>query len=382
MDPQTKKTMDKMFSEKSGYQKVLELQDRARAYDLLLGESVIKTLTNMGLLEKAGETNLVKASKSTEKDQQESQGLGEAVQKMIDEEFDEIYQVIMEGLTKEAGTEEIIEAVTQYLQQSLGMKQIQSLQKPPAEAPGTESKPRTRATTPDSMPELVIELPRSSARVSSKPIQVPEESSSDEEETDFYDAPMLRVKRENGNAEIPTRATWRSAGMDLALPGPLIIGAGKSVTMGMGISIQPPPGYHGKLSIRSSVASRYKLQVLAGIIDEDYRGELKAIFINHSNVNLHFGAGDRLVQLELTKAIYPQIVEVVKLDATMRGCRGLGSSGPNRRSPDSFSRKQGVDVRPTSGLRNPTFFCPLHQGIFEVELTGDGVTMHQGNPED
>jgi len=65
---------------------------------------------------------------------------------------------------------------------------------------------------------------------------------------------------------------------------------------------------------------------MAGVIDEDYRGEVVVVLINHSNLNMTVSHGDRIAQLILETIVTPRVVEVDKLEDTSRGSGGFGST--------------------------------------------------------
>lgn len=67
--------------------------------------------------------------------------------------------------------------------------------------------------------------------------------------------------------------------------------------------------------------------ILAGVIDEDYRGNVGVVLFNHSDDDFHINEGDRIAQLICEKIYYPKLEEVSEMDDTTRGSSGFGSSG-------------------------------------------------------
>ena len=65
----------------------------------------------------------------------------------------------------------------------------------------------------------------------------------------------------------------------------------------------------------------------AGVIDADYRGEVKVLLFNHSDVDFEVKVGDRIAQLVLERIYTPEVVEVESLDESVRGAGGFGSTG-------------------------------------------------------
>lgn len=96
-----------------------------------------------------------------------------------------------------------------------------------------------------------------------------------------------------------------------------------------GIAIAVPTGYMGCIYARSGLASKYGLAPAncVGIVDSDYRGEVKVALHNYSNKNQIIDVGDRIAQLVIQPISLCTPVEVEKLDETDRGAGGFGSSG-------------------------------------------------------
>lgn len=89
-------------------------------------------------------------------------------------------------------------------------------------------------------------------------------------------------------------------------------------------------GYYGRIAPRSGLAVKHHIDVGAGVIDADYRGNVGVVLFNHSDADFKVTAGDRVAQLILEKIITPAVVEVDDLDAlgsTARGAGGYGSTG-------------------------------------------------------
>jgi dUTP pyrophosphatase len=78
---------------------------------------------------------------------------------------------------------------------------------------------------------------------------------------------------------------------------------------------------------RSGLAVKHHIDVGAGVIDADYRGNVGVVLFNHADTDFSVSAGDRVAQLILEKIITPDVVEVDDLDATVRGAGGYGSTG-------------------------------------------------------
>jgi deoxyuridine 5'-triphosphate nucleotidohydrolase len=134
----------------------------------------------------------------------------------------------------------------------------------------------------------------------------------------------LRVKKLVSEAKLPSRGSSQSIGYDLySLQDITIPGKGLAV-ISTGISLAIPKGHYGRIATRSSMA-KVGVFVVGGVIDPDYRGEIKVCLLNHKD-NYIIEKGDRIAQLILEKAsILP--VEERELDETDRGENGFGSTG-------------------------------------------------------
>lgn len=103
---------------------------------------------------------------------------------------------------------------------------------------------------------------------------------------------------------------------------------GKQVAM-TDIQIELPTGCYGRVAPRSGLAAKNFIDVGAGVIDEDYRGNVGVVLFNHADVPFEVKKGDRIAQLICEQIFYPQIVEVQELGETARGAGGFGSTGTN-----------------------------------------------------
>lgn len=140
--------------------------------------------------------------------------------------------------------------------------------------------------------------------------------------------PPLLVKKIHQDAQLPTYGSEGAIGLDLYAAHDLVLGDwGDHDTVRTGISIAIPHGYYGRIAPRSGLAARHAIDVLAGVVDEDYRGEIKVLLINHGPKSVEIKKGDRVAQLILERADRPQVIEVETLKDTERGSKGYGSTG-------------------------------------------------------
>jgi dUTP pyrophosphatase len=141
------------------------------------------------------------------------------------------------------------------------------------------------------------------------------------------DTMVLDVELRAPGAQAPRRATPGSAGYDLCCAAPVIVPAGGRALIDTGVAIKLPPGTYGRVAPRSGLAVRHGLSVGAGVIDGDYRGEVKVLLFNHGDGYVALAAGDRIAQLIVETAFTPAVRIVEALDATARGAGGFGSTG-------------------------------------------------------
>ena len=86
-------------------------------------------------------------------------------------------------------------------------------------------------------------------------------------------------------------------------------------------------GTYGRIAPRSGLAWKKHIDVGAGVIDADYRGNVGVVLFNHGAEDLEVKVGDRVAQLILEKIAYAEVEEVAELPETVRGAGGFGSSG-------------------------------------------------------
>jgi dUTP pyrophosphatase len=96
-----------------------------------------------------------------------------------------------------------------------------------------------------------------------------------------------------------------------------------------GLRISLPVGYEAQVRPRSGLAAKSGITVLnsPGTIDSDYRGEVKVILINHSDVPFTINDGDRIAQMVIARHETACFEVVASLDETVRGTGGFGSTG-------------------------------------------------------
>jgi dUTP pyrophosphatase len=139
-------------------------------------------------------------------------------------------------------------------------------------------------------------------------------------------APLL-VKKLVEHATVPRRATEMAAGYDISASEVAKIPSKGRFAVSTGISIGLPDGTYGRIAPRSGLAYKFGIDVLAGVIDADYRGELKVILYNSGDHTFVIQRGDRIAQLIIEKNKTPDVAVVMDIDQTERGAKGFGSTG-------------------------------------------------------
>jgi len=139
------------------------------------------------------------------------------------------------------------------------------------------------------------------------------------------------IKRTAKDLPIPARQTKSAAGLDLYanVTDKVIIKKGERALIPTGIKLALPFGYEAQIRSRSGLAHKYGVVVLnsPGTVDADYRGEVKALLINHGTEDFTVERGDRIAQMVIAKIEMCELTEADTLPDTERGEGGYGSTG-------------------------------------------------------
>jgi|TARA_B100001094_G_scaffold252945_1_gene251153 dUTP pyrophosphatase len=138
----------------------------------------------------------------------------------------------------------------------------------------------------------------------------------------------IKVKKTEPNAIIPTRANKADAGWDLYSLTTRSLAPQQRAIYRTGISLQIPEGHVGLLWPRSGLSVKSGVDVLAGVIDSGYRGEVQVCLLNTSNEDwVEINEGDRIAQILFQEVPEFQLQQVDVLQNSGRGAGGFGSSG-------------------------------------------------------
>ncbi|YP_094055.1 E4 ORFA [Bovine mastadenovirus A] len=140
-------------------------------------------------------------------------------------------------------------------------------------------------------------------------------------------ADKLLFVRVSDSAVPPKRASNGAAGYDLCASHYVEIQAGSRALVPTGLKLRIPEGHYGRVAPRSGLSVTQGLDVGAGVIDSDYRGEVFVLLFNHGNHHVLISPGQRVAQLVIQKISLPEVQEVDTLDDTERGEGGFGSTG-------------------------------------------------------
>ena len=140
----------------------------------------------------------------------------------------------------------------------------------------------------------------------------------------------IRIINKSSNT-LPAYETESSAGMDLRadLAEPIVLKPMERLLIPTGLFIELPVGFEAQIRPRSGLALKHGITILnsPGTIDADYRGEIKILLINFSDLDFSVNHGDRIAQMIIAKHEKVKWDEVELLSETVRGAGGYGHTG-------------------------------------------------------
>lgn len=141
----------------------------------------------------------------------------------------------------------------------------------------------------------------------------------------------IRVKKLSEKAILPTYGSAQAAGADLyaCLDAPVTILPGETAWITTGIALEVPLGCAGLIYARSSMGTKRGLAPAnkVGVVDSDYRGEIRVVLLNHGKEPQTVEHGERIAQFVITPVLTPAYEETEELSDTCRGTGGFGSTG-------------------------------------------------------
>lgn len=143
----------------------------------------------------------------------------------------------------------------------------------------------------------------------------------------------LKFVRLSDHATAPFKGSERAAGFDLSSAYDCVVPARGMRLVKTDLRLELPSGCYGRVAPRSGLAVKHGIDVGAGVIDEDYRGNVGVVLFNHSDADFVVRKGDRVAQLICQRIFYPRLEEAEALTVTKRGDEGFGSTGVKRAKP-------------------------------------------------
>ena len=137
---------------------------------------------------------------------------------------------------------------------------------------------------------------------------------------------MLKIPF-TGEGQAPARGSEHAAGADLHAAADITLAPGERALVPTGLQLAIPAGHVGLVWPRSGLAVRHGIDTLAGVIDSDYRGEVRVLLVNHGAEPFAIRRGDRIAQLLIQRVERAEFVPVAELPASDRGEGGFGSTG-------------------------------------------------------
>lgn len=139
----------------------------------------------------------------------------------------------------------------------------------------------------------------------------------------------IKIKKVNPEAILPHYVHKGDAGMDVYSVEDCLIKPGERKLIPTGLSFEIPEGYEIQVRPKSGLALNFGITLVntPGTLDSGYRGELKAILINHGDKEYSVKKGEKVAQIVLCRYDVAEIEEVLELGESSRGAGGFGSTG-------------------------------------------------------
>ena len=137
----------------------------------------------------------------------------------------------------------------------------------------------------------------------------------------------IKIKKFSQDAQLPKYGKEGDAAMDLVSNESFILLPGKRYLFSTGIGMEIPNGFFGRVMDRSGMAAKQGITILGGVIDSNYRGEIKICLLNTSDMNQEIEKGDRIAQMAIIPVQTANLTEVNELSNSNRKETGFGASG-------------------------------------------------------
>ncbi len=136
----------------------------------------------------------------------------------------------------------------------------------------------------------------------------------------------LEVRVETAG-HLPEYGSAAAAGADLRASEAVVIAPGARAAVPTGLRLEIPAGHVGLIWPRSGLAVKHGIDTLAGVVDSDYRGEVRVVLINHGREAFAVQPGDRIAQILVQKVERAAFLAAPEITETARGAGGFGSTG-------------------------------------------------------
>tara|TARA_B110001454_G_scaffold49657_1_gene48796 strand:- start:198 stop:683 length:486 start_codon:yes stop_codon:yes gene_type:complete len=153
----------------------------------------------------------------------------------------------------------------------------------------------------------------------------------------------ILIKKTHPEATVPTQATEGDAGHDLYSLEEVTLASLDRAVVKTGISLAVPMGFYGRVAPRSGLAVKKGLDVLAGVVDSGYRGDVGVVLINLSAEEIVLEKKSKIAQLIIEKCHDVDWIETDDLSASDRGEDGYGSSDEE---VSSLEYKRAIEIGP------------------------------------
>lgn len=159
----------------------------------------------------------------------------------------------------------------------------------------------------------------------------------------------MNIKRITDKAVIPTKGSEGAAGYDLYTTEVYSLKPGERKAFKTGIAMAIPEGYYGRIAPRSGLALKYGIDVLAGVIDSDYRAEILVLLVNFGSEEISLPVIKDGKQTAIAQIIFEPYAtvtngfkEVEELNVTQRGEGGFGSSDKKRETAEQAAKQMST----------------------------------------
>lgn len=136
----------------------------------------------------------------------------------------------------------------------------------------------------------------------------------------------LKFNLNHENAKLPERGSKQAAGLDLYAVDTHVIPPHERALINTGVSVQLAYSTYMRIAPRSGMAYKCGIDVMAGVIDSDYRGDIGVILINHGDEDYIVHVGDKIAQGIISPIILAE-PSIGDMSSTERGADGFGSTG-------------------------------------------------------